>query len=365
MSDNRRVYRTIFTHLRQLYPKNAKGRTIQHLNVLAGLTAGIVQGKSCQLPTIARKVPTTAKPASRIKQYSRWMQNEQIDQAAYYLPYIEELLKHVASTQKLIFVIDGSEVGDDCITLMISLVYRKRAIPITWLVVKGKKGHLPEDTHLTLLKQLQSILPKNSDCVLLGDGEFDGIGLLKTLQDSHWHYVCRTAKNTQVFEDEVQFELSDLPVRPDDQIAIPDVLFTLEGYGPVTVMAIWDKGYEEPIYLVTNFELPDEAWLWYKKRFQIETFFGDEKSRGFYLHKSHLASPSRLTRLMIAVCLAYLWIIYLGVTAIQTGYDKRIHRTDRSDWSIFRMGLAFLDYCLNEALTLPVSFCLLNIKTVR
>jgi hypothetical protein len=26
---------------------------------------------------------------------------------------------------------------------------------------------------------------------------------------------------------------------------------------------------------------------------------------------------------MIATCLAYLWLIYLGVTAIQTGYDKQ------------------------------------------
>lgn len=365
MSDNRRVYRTIFTHIRQLYPKKATGRTIQHLNTLAGLTAGIVQGKSCQFPTIARKVPTSAKPESRIKQYSRWTQNEQIDQTSYYLPYIDELLKHLASTQKLIFVMDGSEVGDGCITLMVSLVYRKRAIPITWLVVKGKKGHLAEEIHLNLLKQLQAVLPENSDCVLLGDGEFDGIGLLKVLQNAGWQYVCRTAKNTQVFEEEAQFELSDLPVMPDDQIAIPDVRFTLEGYGPVTVMAIWDKEYLEPIYLVTNFELPDEAWHYYKKRFQIETFFGDQKSRGFSLHKSHLANPNRLARLMIAACLAYLWIIYLGITATQTGYDKLIHRTDRSDWSIFRMGLAFLDYSLNHALSLPVSFCLLYIKSVR
>lgn len=364
MSDNRRVYRTIHTHLRQLYPKNAKGRTIQHLNTLSGLVAGIVQGRSSQLPTIARKVPVPAKPESRVKQYSRWIQNEQIDQNSYYLPYIEALL-NLANTQKLVFVIDGSEVGDGCITLMISLIYRKRAIPVTWLVVKGKKGHLPEKTHLALLQQLQAVLPENCSCVLLGDGEFDGIGLLAALQDSHWQYVCRTAKNTQVFEDGMQFALCDLPVQPDDQIIVPDVMFTLEGYGPVTVMAVWDKGYAEPIYLVTNFDLPDEARYWYKKRFQIETFFGDQKSRGFNLHKSHLADPSRLAKLMIAACLAYLWIIYLGIIAMRTNHDTLIHRTDRSDWSIFRMGLAFLDYCLNQDLPLPVSFCLLNIKTVR
>lgn len=364
MSDNRRVYRTIHTQLRQLYPKNATGRVVQHINTMAGLVAGIAQGKSCQFPTIARKVPTLSKPESRVKQYSRWMQNERIDQSGYYLPYIEALLD-VANTQTLTFVIDGSEVGDGCITLMVSLIYRKRAIPVTWLVVKGKKGHLPEETHLALLKQLQAVLPENCFCILLGDGEFDGIGLLSALQDSRWRYVCRTAKNTQVFEDGMQFALCDLPVQPDDQIVVPDVLFTLEGYGPVTVMAVWDKGYTEPIYLVTNFDLPDQAWHWYKKRFQIETFFGDQKSRGFHLHKSHLSDPKRLARLMIAACLAYLWIVYLGITAMRTNYDKLIHRTDRSDWSIFRMGLAFLDYCLNLNLHFPVSFCLLNIKTVR
>lgn len=40
MSDNRRVYRTIITKLRQLYPKGAKGNVIRHLNTLAGMIAG-------------------------------------------------------------------------------------------------------------------------------------------------------------------------------------------------------------------------------------------------------------------------------------------------------------------------------------
>jgi hypothetical protein len=39
------------------------------------------------------------------------------------------------------------------------------------------KGICPEKTHLTLLAQLQSTLHKKYSCTLLGDGEFDGIGL--------------------------------------------------------------------------------------------------------------------------------------------------------------------------------------------
>jgi hypothetical protein len=34
--------------------------------------------------------------------------------------------------------------------------------------------------------------------------------------------------------------------------------------------------------------------------------FADQKSRGFHIHKSHIADPQRLSRLLIAACLAYI-----------------------------------------------------------
>jgi hypothetical protein len=146
----------------------------------------------------------------------------------------------------------------------------------------------------------------------------------------------------------------------DDQICIPNVWFTQAGYGPVSVIARWERGYDHPLYLVTNMELPDEAVYCYKKRFQIETFFSDQKSRGFFLHKSHLADPRRLSNLMIAACLAYLWIVYMGCLSDYGGWIKLIHRPDRCDWSLFRGGLALLDHFLNECIPIPVSFNLLE-----
>ena len=364
MSDNRRVYRTIRKSIMQLYPGQPKGNTARMLTTLAALVSGIVLGKSCQLPTIARKAPDRAKAESRVKRYSRWIQNERIDYEVYYLPFVCELLYRLAAIRELVFIIDGSEVGHGCITLMISLLYGKRALPITWLVVKGCKGHLPEHVHLELLGQLQDILPPNAQTIFLGDGEFDGIELQAALQAMEMRYVCRTAKNTQMYEDDQPFSFSDLFVQPNDLIFVPNVSFTHEGYGPVNVIAWWGRGYQEPIFLVTNFDLPDEACYWYKKRFYIETFFSDEKSRGFHLHKNHLSDPERLGVLMIAACLAYLWIVYLGLTALREDWVKVIHRTDRCDWSLFRLGLALLDHLLNEQLPIPVSFTL-EPKSVR
>jgi hypothetical protein len=363
--DNRRVYRTIRQAMKQLFPTEPKGNFARLLTTLAAMVAGIVQARSCQLPAIARKTPDQAKTDSRIKRYSRWVQNEQVEYEGFYLPFVSELLAHLAAIRELVFVIDGSEVGHHCITLMISVIYGKRALPITWLVVTGCKGHLSEQVHLDLLTQLQAILPQNCKSVFVGDGEFDGIELQAALQAKGWRYVCRTAKNTQLFEQGKQFSFDDLLLQIDDQICIPQVLFTQEKYGPVMVIARWERGFTHPIYLVTNFELPDEAVYYYKKRFQIETFFSDEKSRGFFLNKSHLSDPRRLSNLMIAACLAYLWIVYLGCVAVRDDWVKVIHRPDRCDWSLFRLGLALLDHMLNELIPIPVSFNLLEKNCVR
>lgn len=90
----------------------------------------------------------------------------------------------------------------------------------------------------------------------------------------------------------------------------------------------------------------------------IETFFSDQKSRGFHIQKSHLSNPARLSRLLLASCLAYIWIIYLGVCALEDTWRKRLHRRDRCDLSLFRLGLRLLARCLKDGLQLPKGFLL-------
>ncbi len=92
---------------------------------------------------------------------------------------------------------------------------------------------------------------------------------------------------------------------------------TAEQYGPVSILALWETKYEQPIYLVTNMTDLKAALVLYRKRAHVETFFSDQKSRGFNIHKSHLSDPVRLVRLLIASCLAYVWLVYLGVCARQ------------------------------------------------
>ena len=207
-----------------------------------------------------------------------------------------------------------------------------------------------------MVKQVEAIVPPDSDVVFLGDGEFDGTLLQHTLDSYGWSYVCRTAKNTQLLEDGDWFSFKEIAVQPGNCIGLEQVRFTEKAYGPVLAIAWWAVDYKQPIYLVSNLDLVGEACYWYARRFRIETFFSDQKSRGFHLHKSHIADPSRLTRLMIAACLAYIWIIYLGAIAKQQGWLSIIHRRHRCDLSLFQLGLILLEHFLDEQLPIPVAF---------
>jgi hypothetical protein len=74
----------------------------------------------------------------------------------------------------------------------------------------------------------------------------------------------------------------------------------------------------------------------------------DQKSRGFHIHKSHLSDPTRISRLLVAACLAYIWMICLGVFVISQGKSGLIDRTDRVDKSLFRLGIDWLKHVLKR-----------------
>lgn len=357
MSDNLRRYRAIRDALTQWYPGDPKGHEARHITTLAAIISGIVASKNTQLPQIASQVPDGSKPESRVKRFTRWLRNDRISEEVYFIPYADRLLAHLA-LQTVVLVIDSSVVGRGCVALMIHVVYKGRALPLCWRVRQGKKGPFPEDLHIALVEQVQDLIPLGTQVILLGDGEFDGTRLQRTMEDADWSYVCRTGCNVTASWQGETFRLETVGgyLKPATLVDLPEAFFTAEGYGPIRLICCWAKGYQDPLYLVTNMTSAEEACRLYSKRFRIETFFSDQKSRGFHLHKSHLSAPKRLSRLLIAACLAYIWIVYLGAICVQQGWVKMIHRTDRCDLSLFQLGLRLLDYILNEGLPIPVAF---------
>jgi len=335
------------------------GNEARHLNTLTALVCGIIRSRSVQLPKVARKAPTTeggyigcrTETESQVKRFYRWLKNEDVTQAIFFLPFAQQIL-NALSHDTLVLLIDGTVVGRGCMALVIAVVYKQRALPIAWLVEKKKKGHFSEERHIELIQRVREMIPEVPRVVLLGDGEFDGVDLQSIVNHCDWEYVLRTSETNNLCWEDQWFPYKETlsHVERGGVFVVPGALFTQRGYGPVMGLTWWRKDCEEPIHLVTNMRCADEACRFYAKRFLIETCFSDGKGRGFNLQKSHLSVPERINRLLMATFLAYYWIVALGVSAVQDGWQGVIHRADRCDLSLFQLGLALLDYLLEEGL---------------
>lgn len=357
MSDNVRRFAAVRRHLRKQYPGAPSKRQARHLNTLAGLIAGIVASGSTHLSKLAQRAPDQTKTESRVKRFSRFIQNERITYEGFFMPYAEAVIETLSQQQPLLVVFDASAVGRGCATLMASVLYGKRALPVAWFVKRGKKGHFSAEDHIALVERVHALVPEAAEVIFLGDGEFDSIALQRRLESLAWHYVCRTAVSTLLDDGFTCCKVGEvLPLFGQHHASVPGVSLTKALYGPVHLVVWHEVRYAEAIYLVTSMELAEEAIHYYRFRWGIETLFSDQKSRGFHLHKSHISDPARLARLMMAAALAYLWMIYLGVEAIRNRWYEQFHRTDRIDLSLFQLGMRLMEYLLNQGRRLRIAF---------
>jgi len=362
MSYSQTSYNRIFATLKRFGLKNIGGQSVRRLIVFALMITGLIRSGKAVLDKMAGKSTKhkNSKTESRTKRFNRWLRNKAVDKRTMYFPYIKEILAGISETS-LIFTIDTSSLGKHCAVLMISVIYQGRALPVIWTVREGNKGSFSEAEHILLLTELYELLQeieedlgKKLDVVVVGDSEFDGVEFQKECQDYEWEYIVRAAKNINCYEEgeKEPFKPEDI-VQKGEQVSVGGIEYTNARYGLVQIIAWWGEEYKEPIYLVTNVELAEEACELYRKRSLIETFFADEKSRGFNIQKTRIRNPKRLEKLLLVACFAYIWIVYLGAVARKEGKEVQFRRKDRRVLSLFQLGKDYLEYLLECAMPLP------------
>jgi len=344
MTDRHKVYTKVLNSLKQIMQMHHQG----HLVTLAMMITGIVMGRNAQLSAMSAEVPVAAKEKSIEMRLRRWVKHTKIEVEAVYMPFAQHILQALASAP-LVLVMDGSQIGRGCMVLMVGVLYKKRALPIAWVVHRGKKGHTTAQRHIQALETVVPLLPSESEVVLLGDAEYDTTEMMVWLREhTTWQYVLRTSPQIYVLDGQEIQPISGYSLAKGQVFHRDGVGFTQTAEVSLNLVGWWGSRYEEPIYLVTNLSNAYQACRYYRRRYHIETFFSDQKSRGFHIHKSHLSNPIRLSRLLIAACLAYIWMIGQGLWVIATKNTGLIDRTDRVDKSIFRLGLDWLKYALKR-----------------
>lgn len=344
MTDRYKVYTKVLKSIKAIVKDQHPGHTI----TLAMMITGIVLSKKAQLSEMSSEIPSDAKDKSIEMRLRRWVKHNRIDGDLIYLPFAQQILSVLAS-QELILVMDGSQVGRGCMVLMVGVVYKKRTLPIAWLVYEGKKGHTTAERHIEVLEKVKVLLPEDAKVLLLGDAEYDTTEMLLWLQEkTTWNYVLRTSPQIYMSTELQEHKIGNLPLKKDQVLRYLNIKFTKAAEVRTNLVLWWMSRYEKPLYLISSLNEKYLVCRHYQRRYRIETFFSDQKSRGFSIHKSHLADPERISRLLVAACLAYIWMIVQGIRVIAEGKTGQIDRTERNDKSIFRLGMDWLRHCLKR-----------------
>jgi hypothetical protein len=273
------------------------------------------------LSQIAQHIPSDAQAAGRIAQVRRWLKNQFIQVPTFYRPLITEALQPWA--HKEVFVIlDGCIVNNEALQIFrLSLSHCFRAIPLTWLTVKGP-GLITVEKCEALLTEAAQLLRHVATVTFLADRGFRDKDWAQKCRKLHWNYGIRIANNTTVtLADGRVLAVDTLGVQPGRARYFQNVRLTAEADWACNLAVTWTRATpKQPAELCAiamNLTANSCTLKDYLKRMHIEQSFRDDKSGSFDLAATKLTDPERLNHLLLAIAVATLWIYDIGEQVIR------------------------------------------------
>ena len=351
-----RLYHTWMQEICELRPNER----VTRLRNFVWLIVGIYQSRSVHLSKVAGKIPGLANLVSITRRLSRFLDNPAVRVRDWYEPIASRWIQSQWHCLKEIrLIVDGTKIGFGHQLLMVSLAYRRRAIPIAWTWVRQVRGHSSALKQLALLNYIRLLLPVGAPVFLVGDCEFGSVEVLKWLDQWYWFYALRQKSDTGVWlQNSTEWKpFASFVHKAGQSLWLGHGYLTISQIYPTNLLVHWQAGEKEPWCLATN--LPDRTLTlrYYRRRMWIEEMFGDLKKHGFDLESTMLHNFLRLSRLTLAVACLYVWLISLGGRTIQRGWRFLVDRSDRRDLSIFQIGFRFIQRSLTNALPVSISLC--------
>jgi len=346
------TYHTWFPWLKQLWPQ----AHLPQIRTAAWFLTGLYESHSVQLPWIARKIPGAAKLPSRIQRLARFLKNAHLHVRPSYAPIAKILLQDLARTLgEIRLIADGSRVAFGHQLLLISVAYRRRAVPLAWTWIPCARGHSSAWRQLALLAYVYRLLPAGVSVSLVGDAEFGAVEVQNQVDAWGWAFVLRQKATNQVRPgpNAAWQNFGCLVTKPGQLVWWPNAYLTAKHNHQVNLLAYWQVGEKEPWLLATNLATPKATLQTYRRRVWTEELFGDLKGHGFDLGSTHLLHFERLSRLTLFVCLLYVWMLWVGVRTIKRGDRHWVDRHDRRDLSVFQIGWRFIDRFIINGEQLP------------
>lgn len=311
MSEVKQLYQNFRQQLTGLY----NWRRSEHRRVLAWLMVAIFVGKDICLDRLGLYLPREAKPESVAQQFRRWLNNKAIEPRLVYDPVVTGILNKLRC-RRLRVQLDRVRIKTRQNVLMLSVHYRKRAIPLAWICLEHR-GHSTLRHWQELLDYLESRLKEDMQVIILADREFGSVARLQYVAQRGWAYAIRLKGNTAFYDpiwrQPVTWqELNAIALQPGQQAWWSRLLIYKKAFYPVSLAAAWARGCKEPWFIATNLPSGKQALREYARRFGCEELFSDLKKRGFNWEDSRIRRAEPFARLILALALLTVFLLSLG-----------------------------------------------------
>ncbi len=345
------TYHTMIERIKQIVSKER----ITRIRTMAWLQSGMLHSRSVYLNRIASKLPGQAKKLSVVRKLERFVANPHVRVREWYHPVAEGRLQEAARAGgTLRLIIDGSKVGNGHQLLMVSLGYRRRALPIAWTWVRCQRGHSTGHKQCALLAYVHTLVPKGAEVVVIGDSEFSPLQV--ALEGWGWFYALRQ-KGSHLFrrcQDQAWQRCDTLLTQPGQRCWLANIELTQQSAHPCHLLALWQTAEKVPWLIATNLPTARLTRRHYARRMWTEGMFADFKGNGFNLEASRLQHFLHLSRLTLAVALLYVTLLAFGSQTIKNGLRPLVDRNERRDLSIFRIGFDLLERMLANSLSCSI-----------
>ena len=307
---------------------------------------GMSQAVSAQQRQIASAMPLTTKQASKIQRLRRLLDNGRLTAEAVYQPVVQLALSGLRG-QRVHLVLDRVVLTDTQNVLVVSLGFRRRSIPLAWQILSHSGSSTLADQQ-QVLTTAAALLPPDVRVLVHADSEFRSHTLFQWIRARDWDAILgiRGATHVRLTPDGPATALcAHLPHR-DSVAYLNHVYLTETAYGPVHVLAWWDRNDRGGLIcygVMTNLPATWQTYRSGSRRMWIETMFRDWQSGGFALGTSGITQPERFHRLILLVCLVYLWFVSVGRWVVKRGYRALVDAGPSHAWdaSLFTLAVAW------------------------
>jgi hypothetical protein len=317
---------------------------LSQAKTLGALAAATLTVQRVSLANIGRALLGDAK--HQIKRCWRFCANERVETADAMRGVVKKVLRK-RRKKPLVVSSDWTDVRQFQ-TLMASVVFKGRSVPICWASCNKHvyDGHRSRNAfEESLLLVLRSMIPAGQRVILLADRGFGRTELARFCQAHGFDYVIRIGPKVHVRCASYTGKLIDYPVRKGICKLLSSVAYRSHHSVTHDIVIRWVRGLparrDECWFLMTSLSAgPARISTLYGQRMTIEELFRDAKNKrnGWSLRDTKITRAERFDRLLLILAITYLLLCGVGLVALQTRRPGDWTASSKNDCSVFTIG---------------------------